>query len=261
MPVHRRSSCWRFILLDLGFLLFAQPGISQVDSSQRSVHFAGAITLTTKGISLIPTFTLGKPAAMFDLAVGGKRLSFEPQLRFSLEGKPWSFIFWWRYKLLKEGKFSLNVGAHPALNFRKETFTENGVIHTVMEARRYLAGELVPNFQVGRSTTVGFYYLLSHGLDPGTVKFTHFLTLNANFSSIPVCQRIYAGFMPQIYFLHQDGADGFYATSTVTLGWRAFPITLQSIINKVIQTDIPGSANFLWNASIIYRFNQDYARK
>jgi len=38
-------------------------------------------------------FTLGKPAAIFDLSVGNERLAFEPQFRFSLEGKPWSFIF------------------------------------------------------------------------------------------------------------------------------------------------------------------------
>ena len=66
----------------------------QVDSTKKeNSHFGGAVSLTTKGISTIPSFTLGKPAVIFDLFIGKKRLSFEPQFRFALEGKPWSFLF------------------------------------------------------------------------------------------------------------------------------------------------------------------------
>ena len=64
-----------------------------VDSTaaQRPVHRAtvsGGITVTNKAISLIPTFTLGKPAAIFDFAVRKGAVSFEPQFRVGLNGKP-----------------------------------------------------------------------------------------------------------------------------------------------------------------------------
>ena len=75
------------------------------------------MTVTNNGISFIPSFNLGKPAAIFDLTMGGKKLSFEPQFRFALEGKPWSILFWWRYKLLNTDKFQIGLGAHPALSF------------------------------------------------------------------------------------------------------------------------------------------------
>jgi hypothetical protein len=78
-----------FVLLSLFHFSFPQ----KTDSTKIARHIGGAVTVTNNGISLIPNFTLGKPAAIFDLSVGGKKLSFEPQFRFALEGKPWSFIF------------------------------------------------------------------------------------------------------------------------------------------------------------------------
>jgi hypothetical protein len=37
----------------------------KTDSTRVPAHFGGAATLTTKGISIIPNLTLGKPAAIF----------------------------------------------------------------------------------------------------------------------------------------------------------------------------------------------------
>jgi hypothetical protein len=78
------------VLLNLSFLAFSQMR----DSTKVANYFSGGVTVTNNGISLIPTFSLGKPAALFDLTAGRGKLSFEPQFRFSLEGKPWTFFFW-----------------------------------------------------------------------------------------------------------------------------------------------------------------------
>jgi hypothetical protein len=88
------------------YLLFSQ----NPDSTKTAYRFGTNITLTTKGISTIPNLTLGKPAALFEMAVGNK-LTFEPQFRFSLKGKPWTFIFWWRYNLVSTEKFRMGMGA------------------------------------------------------------------------------------------------------------------------------------------------------
>lgn len=82
--------------LNLTYISFSQKN----DSTIVAGHFGGAVTITNKGISIVPNLTLGKPAVIFDLSVGKRKLSFEPSLRFALEGKPWSFLFWWRYKLV-----------------------------------------------------------------------------------------------------------------------------------------------------------------
>jgi hypothetical protein len=254
--MQKKTALLVFVLIMLTHLSFSQ----KTDSTKNIFHFKGAVTVTNKGISFIPTFSLGKPAAIFDLSMGKRKLFFEPQLRFSLEGKPWSFLFWWRYKLVTDKKFALTLGAHPAMNFKTESFTVNGVPKTGIVARRYLAGELTSNYFISKNISVGMYYLYSRGIDNGTVRNTHFLTLNSNFSNIKLGEQFFARFTPQVYYLRQDGKDGFYITSMITLAKKNFPFTIQSIMNKTIQSDVPGSRDFLWNASLIYSFNKTYVK-
>jgi hypothetical protein len=96
------------VLLVLVLSMLTHFSFSQKNDSTKGIrHYGTVVSVTTKGISTIPSFTLGKPAVIFDVAMGTRKLSFEPQFRFSLEGKPWSFLFWWRYKLLTTDKFKL----------------------------------------------------------------------------------------------------------------------------------------------------------
>ncbi len=240
------------------FILLAHFSFSQeVECTKVPVHLGGAVTVTNNGISFIPTFSLEKPAAIFDLSVG-KRLSFDPQFRFALDGKPWSFLFWFRYKLLKTNKFSFTAGTHLGLPFKTITETRNGVTTETITAKRYLAGELTPNYHLSKDVSVGLYYLYSRGIDVGTTKNTNFLTLNANFSNIPLTKQFYLKFIPQVYYLKMDHQNGFYFTSALSLANRKIPVSITSVINKVIQTDISASKNFVWNLSLIYSFNKKY---
>lgn len=251
-----RNSLLLFVLL-----ISTGVGFSQDNDSTKLVNnFGGAATITNNGISFIPTFSLGKPAAIFDMAVG-RKLSFEPQFRFSLEGKPWSMLFWWRYKLLKTNRFSFNLGTHLGLPYKTITDTTNGVTTETLTTKRYLAGELVPNYFLTKNISIGIYYLYSRGLDKGTTRNTHFLTLNANFSNIRLPSQFYMKFVPQVYYLKLDKQDGFYYTATLTLANRKIPLSISTLINKVIQTNITASKDFVWNLSLIYSFNKKYVEK
>lgn len=246
-------------LVIIMLLLSAQFSFSQkTDSPKTITHFSGAITATNNGISLVPTFSLNRPAVMFNFSIGKSKLSFEPDMRFSMSGKPWSFLFWWRYRMHKD-KFHFTVGAHPALNFRTQYSPTDG--SEMIVTRRFLASELAPNYFITKNTSIGVYYLYSHGFDKGAPKNGHFITLNANFRNIKIGNQLLANFVPQFYYLKQDNNDGVYFTSTFTLSKKNFPFSVQSIINKEIESDIIGSKNFTWNASLIYSFNKQYVRK
>jgi hypothetical protein len=245
------------------FLLFAgicRSAAQHTDNVKAEFHVNGAVTVTNNGISLIPTFTLGKPAAIFDLSLGKKKIFFEPQLRFGLDGKPWSFIFWWRYRLLNTGKLKISAGAHPSLVFRTVKSEINGVVTEAIQANRYLAVELAPNYSVAKGVSVGVYYLYSHGIDRQAVRNTNFITLNSNFSNIKLGKELYARFIPQVYYLKQDKHDGLYVTSMLTLAKNNFPLSVQGMLNKTIRSDIPGSRDFVWNTSIIYSFGNTYVK-
>lgn len=246
-----------FILISTSLSCLSQT----VDSTKIIQHFFGAASITNNGISLVPSFSLGRPAVLFLLSLGGEGFSIDPDIRFALDGKPWTFLFWARYKLFTEGKFRMNTGAHLGMNFRTSKLPVNGAATETIVVRRYLAGELAPNYFAAKNISIGAYYLYSRGIDKGAVRNTHFITLNSNFSHIPITQQFYLRANPQLFYLNQDGNTGYYFTSAFTLAKNNFPLSFSSIINKTIRTNIPGSKDFIWSLSLVYSFNRNYVAK
>ena len=245
------------ILINLSFLAFSQKN----DSTKVAIFFGGAVTVTNNGISLIPTFTLGKPAVTFDLTMGRKKLSFEPEFQSSLEGKPWGLFFWWRYKLVNTPRFFVRAGAHAAMAFSTLPVVIDGESQETIQAQRYLAGEFCPNYFMTKNISVGMYYLYSYGIDNQYVRNTHFLMLNVNFSNIRISKQFSLNYTPEIYYLRINNNNGYNITSSLTLSRKNCPVALSGFVNKTIKSDIPGSKNFVWNASMIYSFNNEYVKK
>jgi hypothetical protein len=246
-------------LLSLFLFLFSYTAFSQKTDSIKNIRFiSGAVGVTNNGISIVPSFSLGKPAVIFNLSVGKNRFSFDPDIRFSLSGKPWSFLFWGRYQIANQGKFLMTAGTHLGLNFKTSALPVNGDSSQTTVVRRYLAAEMFPRYMLTKNISVGIYYLLSHGLDPGTIRTTNFITFNVNFANIKLSDQFFMRINPQVYFLKLDAQDGFYFTSTFTLAKKNFPLFISSIINAEINSSIAGSKKFTWNLSLNYAFNHKY---
>lgn len=230
------------------------------DSTKKLLHFSGNALLTNNGISFIPTLSLGKPATIVSLSMGNKRLSFEPEFRFSMEAKPWAFLLWARYKIIDDKRFKLNAGTHLGLSYSYPNLLINGVSTDIIQLKRYWASDLVPNYSINKNWTVGMYYLYSIGLDPGTIGHTHFLTLNTNISHIPFTKELYFNFKPQVYYLKMDEQDGYFTSATVSLMKKNCPFSVASIFNQKIQSNIV-TKDFVWNISLNYSFNHNFIRK
>lgn len=140
------KNLFSWVLLFCVCLIFPHASYSQeADTTKQVIDFRGSVSVTNNGFSFIPTSSLGKPATIIELSVGGKRMSFDPQFRFDLDGlKPWSLIFIWRYKLIQTERFQLKPGIHlPAIAFRTRTIEEtNGLEHEEVFSQRFLTPEL-----------------------------------------------------------------------------------------------------------------------
>lgn len=249
----------RFIFTSVLFLLtISLKAQDSIPVRKPDFQMGGAVTATNNGISLLPTFTLGKPAAIFDLNLAGKKFSFEPQFRFALEGKPWSMIFWWRYKVVNSSRFLLKVGAHPAIAFRRTNVLLNNKPREVLIPQRFLAGEIAPNFLISKGTSIGVYALYSKGLESESIKNTSFITINANFSNIHLGHGFILKANPQVYHLQMDKQGGYYITSTFTVVKKNSPFSISSIMNKTIKSNIAGSKDFIYNLSLVYVFNRKF---
>ncbi|MDP3915576.1 MAG: hypothetical protein Q8R96_17765 [Bacteroidota bacterium] len=239
------------------FIICISPALlvraQDADKQAKVQFFTGAATVTTKGLSTFPNLSLGKPAAILDLSMGGKKFRFEPIFRFALEGKPWSFILWCRYELLNNEKFQFKIGAHPAYSFKMITVTQNGTAKEILRAQQFFAGELAPVFKVGKNFSLGPYYIYARGLEKDIVRNSNFISFRANFSNIGVTDKYFMRLMTQAYYLKMDTSDGFYVNSTLSLNRRNSPFSVSSTMNKTIQSDIPGD-DFLWNINLTYSF-------
>jgi hypothetical protein len=253
--ISQKSICLSLI----GFSLFSSSFAQETSNSRPSHHFSGTITATNNGISLIPSFTLGRPAAFFDLSIGGERLSFDPMLRFGMDGKPWAFVFWGRYKVIKDKRFTLNVGLHPAFIFGDMKIMINGKEESVMRASRFFAGEFMPTYKVSDRFSIGLYYLQGRGFNPMPPRNTNFIALNTFFSNLPLGKEINLRMNPQLYFLRVDENTGTYVTSSFTITKGNFPIAFQTLFNQKIKSAVP-SDNFVWNLSLLYNFSNTYKR-
>ncbi|MEY3920323.1 MAG: hypothetical protein RL634_84 [Bacteroidota bacterium] len=237
---------------------FAQE--KEVDSSKLKSYFHGNISVTNNGISFIPSFSLGKPAAIFELSTGKKRLSFDPQLRWALNGKPWSFVFWWRYKLITKQKFTFNVGMHPSVAFRRVSSTDNGITKVNLVPQQFIALEFSPNYWVNKNLSFGMYYLVSHGIYGAATKYTNFITINSSISNIKLSPLLRFKMNPQLYYLKMDANHGTYFSDVLLLSHIKSPFSFGSIINKPFKSTIPGGTKFSWNLSLFYTFHKNYIR-
>ena len=215
--------------------------------------FKASASITNNGISLVPTFSLGDPAILFDVKLIKGKYSFEPEIKYSLEGKPWTMLFWFRHKTVEKKNFSLRTGIHPGVNFRTIQINRDVVNENIIEARRFIAAEIAPNFIIRNNITVGAYYLYSRGLD-NSPKNNHFLVANSFFSNINLFDNYQASVSPQVYYLKQDKLDGLYTVGFITINKKLSPISLSFILNKAIETKILPEDDFTWNVSINYKF-------
>lgn len=261
-PICSFGSSWikTLSLVFVGLLVFQNVSFSQSSNQENTFHFNGTITATNNGISLIPSFSLGRPAAFFDLSIGGERLSFDPMFRFGMDGKPWTFVLWGRYKVIKDKRFTLSVGAHPAFMFRDMTMLVDGQPVAMMGTQRFLAAELLPMYKVNNHLSIGLYYLQGHGFNPIPPKNSNFLALNTVISNVGLGKGVALKMNPQFYFLRVDDNTGTYFTSSFTITKKDFPIGVQTLFNQKIKSQVAGD-NLVWNVSLLYNFSNNFSKK
>ncbi len=220
--------------------------------------FTGAVTIQSKGISTIPNLTLGKPAAVFDMKLG-RKLTFEPQFRFALDGKPWAIVFWWRYYASFSSKFKVTLHTNYSFSYKPMTYyTSSGTSQDVIRTTRYLVGAISSNYQFNKYIGVGIYLFYNRGIEAYIARNTYMASFRPNISNIPITKNIAARIGPEIYYLKIDDKDGVYLNTTLLISKKNFPLSVSALLNKPLKSNIPSEYDLLWNVGMIYSFNKDY---
>jgi hypothetical protein len=249
---------FRYSTLLLVFILLPFVSLAlEKDSTKVPFNFGATVTVTTKGISSIPNLTLGKPASIVYLSMG-RTIKFEPELRWGLNGKPWMFIFWFRYDLLSNDHFFIKLRVNPTVLFNTITVTTNNETSDILKASRTLTMDLAPNWLLTKNLAIGPYWMYSYGVEKNAIKNTNLLGLRAVLANIKLSDQYAMRFSPMAYFLKMDEYHGYYFNTTLALAKKNCPFSASVLINKVIQTEVPVGEDFLWNVSLVYTFNKQY---
>jgi hypothetical protein len=238
-----------FLFCITSFWLMSQS----VDSTSKTINFRGTASITNNGFSFIPAFSLGKPAAIFSFNInGGKRFSFDPEFRFALkDGRPWSFIFIWRYKLVNQKKFQATLGAHfPAVPFRVLAYQNSPDIKNTLAVSRVMPIEFTPNIVINKNNSISLFCLYAKGLSDDAVNNTNVVMLRS-ISNISLSKNITFRINPQLFYLRLDNKKGNYFASNFTLLSKKTPFYLGSSFNTPLKSDI-GGKSFNWNISLGY---------
>jgi hypothetical protein len=232
-------------------LLFGFNGFTQTGEKE-PLKASANVQLTNNGVSLFPNLSLGKPAAIINVSLAKKRISFEPELRWGLNGKPWSYFFWMRYRYNSD-KFSLRLGAHPSYVFGEQTVEINNQEVSRFITTRYAAGEISPGYRFSPKVNVNFHYLHAIGLDDYGVKSSNFYALQPQFTGLGVGKDYYFNFFPQIFYLELGDNAGSYVSETLTFNKKDFPIYLSHMMTYKLKSDIAGD-DFVWSLGLNVKF-------
>ncbi|MEI6140562.1 MAG: hypothetical protein WCP85_14940 [Mariniphaga sp.] len=248
-----------------GILLLIGICISQVLSAQNENNgtakinsFTAAVTVQSKGISTIPNMTLGKPAIIFDMKIG-RKLTFEPQFRFSLEGKPWAAVFWWRYYQTVSNKFKVTYHTNYSLAYKSVvSYTASGNTNSFTRSIAYLVGALEPNYKINNYLGVGLYLFYNRSLEIASTRNTLMLSFRPTLSNLPIAKILTFMAAPEIYSLNMDKNSGVFINSRFLISLKNSPFSISGLINKPLKSTIPSEYDFLWNVGLTYTFNKKY---
>ena len=253
----------KHVILLITMTIFVIHGVAQKqDTLQQqtavpdTTTFSGSLGLTNNGFSIVPSFSLNSPAFLAQLAWRKNKFGFEPDIRLTPNARRGSMIFWLRYYPIQKNKFSLRMGIHPSFLLQTREIMDNGTPIEITQTRRFIAWEMVPNFQFNKYWGVGMYYLQGNGLQKDGPQRTHFVNLLMNFSNINIGGDFRLKLVPAVYYLNLDGYEGTYFTATVNVSHKKLPFALQSIVNQTFTSNLPGNVDFLWNISIHYNFSK-----
>jgi len=240
------------IVLTIVYIISSIGLVAQDQEKLLIDDFSGTVEITNNGIAILPIFTVGKPASIVSLKLKKHKLSFEPQIRFILEGKPWSMHFWLRYQAIESKKFRLRLGIHPALNWRSISVVTNNMERQLLESRRYAASEIAPSLRLSDKITWQGYYFYVKGFDDG-LKNGQLILTSIKFSQLRLTENLYTTLQPQLYFINLDSVQGLYTGGNISLGIKELPINLIISLNQKIISDVP-TEDFFWNLTLKYSF-------
>jgi hypothetical protein len=216
---------------------------------------------TNNGVSIVPAFTLGRPAFIYTSSFGNGTFRIEPEVRMSYDFEPWTVLCWGRYILPSKSKWNFTLASHYALLFAPlETPTNTGIDRSY-NAHRYLAGQITASRPLGGGYTFRYFALTAHGWFEGANPY--FTTLNSVGLGMPELRRnkLKVQLAPQLYTLNFLGSAGFFYSTNYALRWDQSKWSLTGMISQPLVKEASLTvAPVVWNVGLTYNVSHTHQK-
>ena len=239
------------LLTPLIFLFVFTLGWSQesADSTRsKKLKAEASVSINSNGIAYVPAFSLDKPAIIGTFSLIKGRFSYDPQLSYGLDLKPWIIDNWFHYKIVDRPVFEFKAGAVIS-TFFSEYETED---ETILQAQKYLAVEFTSKYKFNPKTSLAFTYLLDRGQDPGTVT-GHFFNLQADRSDFNIGRKGLLSASLQLFYINYTGnEDGLFTVAYVSASLRDIPFSIFVQAVQALTSNIDPFPPFKCNVGLAY---------
>lgn len=234
------------ILCSLFTISWSQESADSTRSKKLKAE--ATVSINSNGIAYIPAFSLDKPAIIGSFSLIKGRFSYDPQLSYSLELRPWIIDNWFHYKIIDRPVFEFRAGAVIS-SFFTDIETDDEVIH---QAQKYLAVEFTGKYKFNPTTSLALTYLLDRGQDPGTVT-GHFFNLQGDKSDIKLGKRgLLSGTLQLFYINYTGNEDGLFTAGNISFSLRNIPFAVFGQAIQAISSNIEPFPKFKWNVGLSY---------
>jgi len=232
--------------LILLFIFMASWSQENAGKNRPGLEASATVSLNSNGIAYVPAFSLGKPAIIGTLSLVRGRFSYDPQLSYSLELRPWIIDNWFHYRFIDRPSFEFKAGIDIS-SFFSEVEMED---ETIWRAQKYLAAEFISKYKFSSSSSLSFTYLLDRGQDPGTTH-GHFFNLQVERSEISLGEKGLLSATMQIFYINYAGdEDGLFAAGNISASVRRLPFSIFIQAIQAISSNIDPFPPFKWNVGL-----------
>jgi hypothetical protein len=241
----RISFCLLFI-----FIFSLTYSREKTDSSTAKLKFNGNVSINSNGLAPIPSFSLDKPALIAALALQKKRFSYDPQIAYGLNMKPWIIDNWLHYRLIQKPRFELRTGLDFSMFF-SEYDTGDAKI---LQGQQYITLELAAIYKFSPKSFLTLMYWSDNGQDPGSIR-GNFYNMLYDITDIEIGESILFSGTLQIFCVSYTGNnDGLFVSPRIASSVKNIPLSLFFQATQALTSNIEPYPGFRWNMGLGYAF-------
>jgi hypothetical protein len=220
------------------------------DSSKAKLKFSGNVSLNTNGMAPIPAFSLGKPALIGAFTLQKRRFSYDGQIAYGLDLRPWIIDNWLHYRLIYKPRFELRTGVDFAMFFSEYDAEEN----KILQGQQYITLEIAGIIKISPKDILSLMYWRDNGQDYRSISGSYY-NIVYDRTDIEIGKTILLAGSLQLFYLDYTGNnDGLFISPKIAVSINKIPLSLFFQATQPLTTNIEPNPGFRWNLGLAYMF-------